>query len=102
MFDVYTTSVEINPRTSPEIVVGNTYFLSHFRDVSGAYVKVLEEPTETHRTGWKDFDVKVEMMVKVGDPPSKFYQPGDIATVHGTNLYERREDANPKNKKARK
>jgi hypothetical protein len=64
-------------------------------------VKVLEKSTETNDAGWNS-KVKVEMLVRVGDMTGTFYKPGNIATVNATNLYERREDANPKRKHSQK
>lgn len=91
MLDISRVQAKVKARTA-EIEVGKTYFLSGFRDVSGAYVKVLEKSTRTNRAGWAS-SVKVEMLVEVGRQPGNFYKPGQIATVNACNLYERREDA---------
>src|ERR1700756_4219015 len=62
-------------RRPAKIVVGNTYFLSGSHDVSGAYVKVLDKPTETNNLWWNS-TVKVEMLVEVGDIPGPLYKTG--------------------------
>lgn len=96
LLDVCAVRAKVKARTA-EIVVGNTYFLSGFHDISGAYVKVLGVSTKINRAGWAS-TVKVEMLVEVGSQPGSFYKPGNIATVSACNLYERREDASPKRK----
>jgi hypothetical protein len=100
MFDEVRT-VRVRVRRPPEIVVGNTYFLSGFQDVSGAYVKVLEKPTDTNKLWWNS-KVKVEVLVEVGDIPGPLYKAGNITTVHTCNLYKRREDAAPKRRHPQK
>ena len=99
LLDVSKVQAKCKARTA-EIVVGNTYFLSGFYDVSGAYVKVLEKSTHENKAGWAS-SVKVEMLVEVGRQPGNFYKPGNVTTVNACNLYERREDANPKRKFAK-
>jgi hypothetical protein len=81
-----------------EIVIGNTYFLSSFYDQEGAMVKVLDKSTATNNAGWAS-SVKVEVLEYVGDgPTSSYYTPGKVVTVNASNLYERRELANPQYK----
>jgi len=91
LLDIRATKARIKARTA-EIVVGKTYFLSGFHDVSGAYVKVLDVSTLLNKAGWAS-TVKVEMLVEVGSMPGSFYKPGNVTTVNATNLYDKREDA---------
>src|SRR6267378_2064553 len=90
LLDVRKVQARVKARTA-EIVVGNTYFLSAFHDVSGAYVKVLGKSTKTNKCGWAS-TVKVEVLTEVGENPGSFYKPGNVTTVNATNLYDKRED----------
>lgn len=98
LLDIRKTQAKVKARTA-QIEIGKTYFLSGFYDQSGAYVKVLGKSTKTNSAGWNS-SVEVEMLVEVGGIPGDFYKPGRVATVNACNLYERREDANPKNRRA--
>jgi hypothetical protein len=71
--------------------------ISSYRTSDGWYLSVRKGLTYP----W-DSKVKVDMLVEVGDMSGTFYKPGNIATVNATNLYERREDADPKRKHSQK
>ena len=96
LLDVRKVQAKVKARTH-EIVIGKNYFLSGFHDLSGAYVEVLEKSTQINNAGWAS-SVKVKMLVRVGDIPGSFYEPGNVTTVNACNLYERREDASAKRK----
>lgn len=83
----------LRPTYDIEITKGKTYFLSAYRNVSGAYVKVLQVFLNTDRQDNPSVSAKVEVIVKVGSHPSKFYDVGHVTTVQSIHLYEKREDA---------
>jgi hypothetical protein len=97
LLNVKKVQAKVKARTA-QIIVGNTYFLSSFYDKEGAMVKVLKKSTAINGAGWAS-TVTVEVLAYVGDgPSSSYYTPGKITTVNASNLYERRELANPQYK----
>lgn len=88
------TVARIKARTA-EIVVGNTYFLSNFYDKDGCLVKVLEKSTKKNSASWPS-TVKVEVILPLGgDADKPYYAIGTIHTCNATNLYEKRDNADP-------
>jgi hypothetical protein len=91
------TKLRIVARTQ-EIKVGETYFLSSFHDVDGAFVKVLSKSTKPNSAGWPS-SVEIEILEPFGEANKSFYAKGKQRTVNATNLYEHREDASPSRKR---
>ncbi len=95
------TVARIKARTA-EIVLGGTYFLSNFYDKEGAMVKVIEKSTKINSAGWPS-TVKVEVLEPVGDMSEfsrKYYATGTTHTCNATNLYDKREQADPAKRRA--
>lgn len=85
-----------------EIEIGKTYFLSSFYDKDGAMVEIISKSTKLNKGGWPS-SVIYKVIQKVGehsiiDPKYDVYSIGRIGSCNATNLYEKREMADPKNK----
>lgn len=72
-----------------EIKKNLVYFLSSFRELQGAWVKVLDKSTKENTAGWNSM-VTVEVISSVDE---NYYKPGAVHTVNATNLYEDRNHA---------
>jgi hypothetical protein len=79
-----------------ELVVGRTYFLSHFYDLDGSFVVVESVSDAENRAGWPS-TVTVRVVEHGTDDPTsssrRSYPVGRVTTVNSTNLYETRESA---------
>ena len=79
-----------------EIVVGRTYFLSHFYDVDGSFVVVESVSDAENRAGWPS-TITVRVVEHGTDDPTssarRSYPIGRVTTVNATNLYETRKSA---------
>lgn len=73
------------------IVVGKTYFLSHFHDKEGATVRVVSKSNKRRNLAGFFSIVNVEVL----DSDAAFYKVGETHTVNAANLYEKRELASP-------
>ena len=80
-----------------EIVAGDTYWLSSFRDTDGVWVKVTDTSTKKNRAGWNSTVTYEVLRVDAPSYPhmltSDMYAVGAIGTCNATNLYENREDS---------
>ena len=77
-----------------KIVVGDTYFLSHFHDKEGATVRVVSKSNKRRNLAGFFSIVNVEVL----SSDANYYKIGEIHTVNASNLYVRRELASPANK----